>query len=98
MLLDDGLQCVAVDVEIQVPLCDRHRDFVSSLNERRELVDEFAGERMNRELLGEPVIVALLPEQIVVVGVVVVTVGVGFTVMVRVAGVVQPFAGVPVTV
>ena len=44
------------------------------------------------------VMVAELPSQMVVVEVVVVTVGVVFTVMVRVAVPVQPFAAVPVTV
>lgn len=44
------------------------------------------------------VMVVELPEQIVAPEVVVVTVGVGFTVMVRVAVFVQPFAAVPVTV
>lgn len=42
--------------------------------------------------------VVLLPEQIVVLDAVVVTVGVGFTVMVRVAVLVHPLAPVPVTV
>lgn len=44
------------------------------------------------------VIVVELPEQIVALEVVVVIVGVGFTVMVRVAVFVQPFAAVPVSV
>ena len=42
--------------------------------------------------------VTLEPLQIVVVAEVAVTVGDGFTVMVRVAVLVQPFAAVPVTV
>ena len=49
-------------------------------------------------LAPEPVSVTLLPAQIVVVDEVAVTVGEVFTVMVRVAVLVHPFAAVPVTV